>query len=135
MEGNVLMECPIELHKPFINTLSETFKTTDHEPILCEVECSYNKRKISTPTFSFVGEAMFLLNNPTVMSQSNIIDGYDIYRGKCGKDFCDPNSLSSIDANVVPTPLDPSRKIGDQVFPLNSLLPDSAQNPITCPFL
>jgi len=113
MEGNIWTEYSIQLRKPFINTLSETFQTTGHKPIVCEVECSFNNRKISIPTFSFVHEAMSLLDNPTVMSQSNIIDGYDIYTGKCGDDFWEPSSLSSMDANVVPTPIDPSRKIGD----------------------
>lgn len=111
--GNIWTDYPYESRTTFIKKLSEEMKTDRHKPVMREIQFEYDKRKISVPTFSFVSEAMSLLEDPTVMTEANIIDGYDIHSGKCGEDFWIPETISKDIANATPTPVDPNRKIGD----------------------
>ena len=112
-KGNIWTEYPFESRKTFINKLAKEMKTERHKPKIRDIVFDYDQRIASIPTFSFVDETMSLLDNPTVMTTSNIIDDYDIFSGKCGEDFWIPESINSTVANKLPTPVDPHRKIGD----------------------
>ena len=109
--GGIWTQFPIEYRKTFIRHLSRTFDTEKHYPSRNEITFSFDKRRVNIPTFSFRTEALSLLHDPTVMSKDNIIENYDIFSGKCGENFWEPNSIHSPDA--IPQPVDPLRPIGD----------------------
>ena len=109
--GNIWTDYKIETRKKFIKTLQKTFDTGKHSPTLKELTFDYDGRSATIPTFSFTTEVMSLLHDPSVMTETNIIRGYDIFTGKCGSWFW--NESCSSDPNSYPTPVDPHRKIGD----------------------
>ena len=111
--GNIWTDYPIYNRETFIHTLSTKFQTQKHKPEIREVQFDYDGRKASIPTFSFTEEVMSILNDPILMSEENIIDGYDILTGKCGEDFWVSQSIDTTIANKIPIPTDPNRKISD----------------------
>ena len=111
--GNIWTDYPIYNRETFIHTLSTKFQTQKHKPEIREVQFDYDGRKASIPNFSFTEEVMSILNDPILMSEENIIDGYDIFTGKCGEDFWVSQSIDTTIANKIPIPTDPNRKISD----------------------
>ena len=65
----------------------------------------YDNRPISVPVFSFVQQAMSLLSSD-LLSPELLIDGYDLFNGKCGDHFWDPRTINTADSMVILTPLD-----------------------------
>ena len=111
--GNIWTDYPIYNRKTFVNNMSKKFKTENHKPQIKEVQFDYDGRKASIPTFSFIEEVMSILNDNELMSDKNIINGYDIFTGKCGDDFWDSRSIDTTIPNKIPIPNDPNRKISD----------------------
>ena len=99
---------------PLLKYLSEKYEVQNREPIMKPV--TLPDRIISLPTFSFVSEIMSMLQDPDIMNDKNIADGYDVMTGKL-KDgqFWDPGTIDEENLDATPTPMNRNSKIGEVV--------------------
>ena len=73
----------------------------------------YNPKMI-IPTFNFISKVKSILQNDNLMSQENLIEGYDIMMGKTNMcDFWDPESIQPLDPSAAPTPINKTSKLGE----------------------
>ena len=96
--------------KKLIEKISSHFDMEGHKPVMKTVIPPYDNHPISVPVFSFVQQAMSLLSSD-LLSPELLIDGYDLFTGKCGDHFWDPRTINTADSMVIPTPLDKHRNI------------------------
>ena len=112
VSGNIWLDHTMYSRKKLIEKISSHFDMGGYKPVMKTVISPYDNRPISVPVFSFVQQAMSLLSSD-LLSPESLIDGYDLFTGKCGDHFWDPGTINTEDSMAIPTPLDKHRNTSD----------------------
>lgn len=105
------------LHRDsLITKISKMYGVSNRKPALREM--IYNDRTITIPVFPFVHELLSLLNDPAIMNDQNIAEGYDIFTGKINgkRKIWQDDTIKEEDMMSIPIPTDPKTKIGEVVL-------------------